>query len=389
VDTARHILCLNSGSSSRKFALYRIGDGSETLIADAAVEHIGQPGGTLWLRVGGKRNESTGDFPDGDAAMRAAFSALDDAHLPAPDAAGHRLVHGGPDHFAPERVSPALIATLRDHTPFAPLHLPGAISGIEAVAARFPRIPQAVCFDTAFHRTMPEVAARMPLPREWWDAGVRRYGFHGLSYEYVMSMLGNSPPPRIVIAHLGNGASMVAVRDGQAFDTTMGFTPAGGFMMGTRSGDLDPGVILYLLNAQGFDATRLDQLVNYHAGLLGVSGTTSDVKTLLARGASDPRAAQAIAMFCYQMRKQVGAFAAALGGLDLLVFTGGIGEKAAPVRAEVCRGLEHLGLLLDDQRNATNTDTISAPASRCLVRVIPTNEDLVIARHTHRLIFST
>lgn len=389
MDTARHILCLNSGSSSRKFALYRIGDGSETVIATAAVEHIGQPDASLWLRVGGERQESTGDFSDGDAAMHAAFSALDDAHLPAPDAAGHRLVHGGPDRFAPERVTPALIATLRDHTAFAPLHIPGAISGIEAIATRFPQIPQAVCFDTAFHCAMPEVAARLPLPRELWDAGVRRYGFHGLSYEYIMSVLGKMPPPRVVIAHLGNGASMAAVRDGRAFDTTMGFTPAGGFMMGTRTGDLDPGVMLYLLNARGFDATRLAQLVNYQSGLLGVSGTTADVKTLLADGANDPHAAQAIAMFCYQMRKQVGAFAAALDGLDLLVFTGGIGEKAATVRAEVCRGLQHLGLILDDQRNATNADTISAPVSRCLVRVIPTNEDLVIARHTYRLILSS
>jgi acetate kinase len=216
---------------------------------------------------------------------------------------------------------------------------------------------------------------------------VHRFGFHGLSYEYVVDRLGAAVRGRVVIAHLGNGASMAAVRDGRAIDTSMGLTPAGGFMMGTRTGDLDPGVLIYLMRAKGYDADRLDRLVNKEAGLLGVSGVSADMKTLLERRGCDEAAALAVAMFCYQARKQVGAFAAALGGLDTLVFTGGIGERAAPVRAEICEGLEHLGVRLDPARNAAHADPVSAPEARCVVRVIPTNEDLMIARHSRALLF--
>jgi acetate kinase len=235
---------------------------------------------------------------------------------------------------------------------------------------------------------MSEVAERFALPRDMYREGIRRYGFHGISYEYIMSKLGAAAPPRVIIAHLGNGASMAAVRDGRAADTTMGLGPTGGFMMGTRSGDLDPSVAVHLMRTRHMDAAALERLVNDQSGLLGVSGFSSDMKTLLDRRANDPDAALAVAMFCYQVRKHVGSLAAVLGGADLLVFTGGIGEKAADVRAEVCRGLEHLGIALDEARNRADADTISAAGSGCVVRVIPTDEDLMIARHTWTTIFA-
>jgi acetate kinase len=388
--TTDHIIfCLNSGSSSLKFSLYQLGDEAETLLAEGAVERIGPSGGLLWVHSADKSvlKETHSDFPDHRTAVAATFVALEQLCLPQPAAVGHRLVHGGPEHTAPERVTPQLMGALRRLVAFAPLHLPSQLQGIEAVAAHFRGLPQVACFDTAFHRRMPEVAQRFPLPRFLWDEGVRRYGFHGLSYEYIMQTLGTAAHGRTIIAHLGNGASMVAVRDGQPLDTTMGFTPTGGFLMGTRSGDLDPGILLYLLNEKHYDARQLEQLVNHEAGLLGVSGISPDMKTLLEQRDGDPHAAQAVEMFCYHLRKHLGALTAVLGGLDTLVFTGGIGERAAPVRWEVCRGLEYLGIHLDPQRNVLPADPISAPHSSCTVRVIPTDEDLMIARHTRALIF--
>ncbi len=383
------ILCLNSGSSSLKFALYRLAAGGEERLAEGAVERIGLPGGQRWIRGPAEAvlADAPGDCPDHGAAVGTVLSSLEERNLPALAAVGHRLVHGGPDHAAPERVTPRLLEDLRRLIPFAPLHLPAELRGIQAVAARFPDLPQVVCFDTAFHRRMPEVAQRLPLPRALWDEGIRRYGFHGLSYEYVASQLGPAAAGRAIIAHLGNGASLAALHNGQPLDTTMGFTPTGGIMMGTRSGDLDPGVLLHLLTARGYDAGRLERLVNQEAGLLGVSGSSPDMKTLLERRGADPRAAQAVELFCYQLRKTIGALAGALGGLDTLVFTGGIGERAAPVRWEVCRGLEHLGVCLDGGRNGAHAPLISTPESRCAVRVIPTNEDLMIARHTRDVLF--
>ncbi len=391
MTTGCTILCLNSGSSSLKFALYQLGDGTETLLAEGAVERIGVPGGRLWARdpVKGALTDQTNDFPDHHVAVQQTFSTLEQLHLPKPVSVGHRLVHGGPDHTAPERVTPGLMTTLRKLVPFASLHLAAELQGIEAVASRFPGLPQVACFDTAFHRGMPELAQRFPLPRELWDEGVRRYGFHGLSYEYILEALGTAAHGRTIIAHLGNGASMAAVRDGQPLDTTMGFTPTGGFMMGTRSGDLDPGIVLYLMNEKGYDARRLERLVNHEAGLLGVSGISSDMKMLLEMRETDPSAAQAVELFCYQVRTHIGALTAVLGGLDLLVFTGGIGERAAPVRWEICRGLEYLGISVDRERNDTHADPISTSGSRCTVRVIPTREDLMIVRHTRKLLSST
>jgi acetate kinase len=358
------VLCVNSGSSSLKAALFDTQRDRERLLGRAD-----QP-------------VSSGDY---GAALNDALASFDAQGLPPPAAAGHRVVHGGPRRAAPVLVDDGVLTELRDLSSFAPLHMPAAIAGVEAIGARWP-IPQVACFDTAFHHGMPELAQRLPLPDELWDAGVRRYGFHGLSYEYVVGAIGASQLGRAVVAHLGNGASMVAVRDGQSVDTTMGFTPAGGLIMSTRSGDLDPGVPVYLLREQGYDAGRLEQLVDREAGLAALSGGTSDMRLLLEQREQDPRAALAVDAFCYQARKHVGALAAVLGGLDTLVFTGGIGEQAAAVRAGICRGLEHLGVDIDDAANEEHADVISAPGSKCIVRVLRTDEDLVIARHTRAVV---
>jgi acetate kinase len=391
MSPAEHvILCINSGSSSLKFALYSLGELGETKIAQGAVEGIGLPAGHLW--IWDKNNNVLADirraFPEHVAAAEAVSEAAKNSGFPRPAAAGHRVVHGGPHHSTAERVNASLLRELRELIPFAPLHLPSAIQGIDALGARFPGLPQVACFDTAFHRRMPEVAQRLPLSHDLWDEGVRRYGFHGLSYEYIVFTLGARAQGRLVIAHLGNGASLAAVLDGRPLDTTMSFTPTGGLMMGTRSGDLDPGVLLHLMREKSFDHDQLDHAVNEQAGLLGVSGISSDMKILLDQKEREPRAAQAVELFCYQLRKHIGAMTAVLGGLDTLVFTGGIGEHAAPVRWDVCRELAYLGIRLDAERNAAHAEIISAPESTCTVRVIPTNEDLMIARQTRALLFS-
>src|SRR5262249_43323752 len=269
-------------------------------------------------------------------------------------------------------------------------HLPQAIRAIESLQQIYPAVPQIACFDTAFHRRMPSVAQTFALPRRFKDAGIVRYGFHGLSYEYIMHELraldAGAADGRVIIAHLGNGASMAAVHHGVGVETTMGLTPAGGLVMSSRSGDLDPGVLLFLLESCGLEPSALSQLLNKESGLLGVSGTSADMEDLLERETDDPRAAEAVALFCYQARKFLGALAAALGGLDTLVFTAGIGEHAAPIRARICEGLEFLGLHLDAARNAAHAPIISSDTSRVAARVIPTDEDLMIARHTRRLI---
>jgi len=359
------VLSLNVGSSSLKFALFRFSADGETRLANGAID---QP------------------FTNREAAITAAFTAMKEQHLPEPCAVGHRLVHGGPRHRRPERVDRALLESLREVVRFAPLHLPAELDAIDVVGARFPGLPQVVCFDTGFHARLPEVARRLPLPRALHDEGVYRYGFHGLSYEYVLKKLGAALGRRTILAHLGNGASMAAILDGEPIDTTMGLTPTGGFMMGTRTGDLDPGVLLYLLKS-GYDAHRLETTVDQASGLLGVSGTTSDMKALLEQRTSDARCALAIDMFTYQIRKSIGAFVAVLGGIDMLVFTGGIGEHAAVVRAESCLDLECLGIRVDPARNAASADVISTDDSKCSVRVVPTDEELVIARHTRELVF--
>ena len=383
------ILGINSGSSSVKFALYQCYETDEALLAKGTAKGIGLPDGHL--SIAGATGETLadvhGDFPQTKVAIHTILEHLDQLDLPQPVAVGHRVVHGGTPYTAPQRVDANLYETLRTLITFAPLHQPSAIEGIDAIASRLPGLPQVACFDTAFHHCLPELVQRFPLPRSLWQDGIRRYGFHGLSYEFIIETLGAAVQGRTIIAHLGNGSSLVAVRDGHPLDTTMGLTPTGGVMMGTRSGDLDPGILLYLMQAKDYSIEQLAQLVNHEAGLLGVSDLSSDMQTLLDKRGSEPHAAQAVEMFCYQLRKQIGALTAVLGGLDNLVFTGGIGEQAAPVRWEVCQGLAYLGVALDSQRNAAHARIISTPQSACCVRVVPTNEELMIARHTRALLF--
>jgi acetate kinase len=378
--------CLNSGSSSLKFAMYRLSRGGEARVATGAVERIGLEGGKLWIRAEGDvALERPERFADHEAAVTSAMKAIEECRLPAPAAIGHRIVHGGPRHRRPERIDAALIESLRRVVRFAPLHLPAEIRGIEAVSARHPDLPQVACFDTAFYRDLPEISRRFPLPASLHDQGIWRYGFHGLSYEYLAETLGRKAAGKAIFAHLGNGSSVTALRDGAPIDTTMGFTPAGGFMMGTRSGDLDPGLLLYLLDS-GHGAREVERIVNLESGLLGVSGSTSDMRTLLERRAQDEKAALAFEMFAYQVRKAIGALAAALGGLDTLVFTGGIGQNAPPVRERISAGLEHLGVYVDRDKNRASQEVISVDGTRCVVRVVPTDEELMIARHTSRVL---
>jgi acetate kinase len=379
-----NILTLNGGSSSLKFAVYSVSDAAEQAVLTGAAEAIGVEQGRFWLRRGKESlKDVSAAFPDHPAAIKVMFAALREHGYANFSGAGHRIVHGGRYFRDPQRIDANVIGRLKELALFAPLHVPRQIALIEGVTQHYPDLPQVACFDTAFHWSMPELARRFSLPRKLWDEGVMRYGFHGLSYEYVVSALGDRLGSRAIIAHLGNGASMVALKDRRPLDTSMGLTPTGGFMMGTRSGDLDPGVLLFLLR-KGWTTEKLAALLDHQSGLLGVSGISSEMKPLLE--AHDPNAAQAVEMFCYQVRKFIGAYAAVLEGLDTLVFTGGIGERASEVRAMIAGRLSFLGIELDDAANARHCDVISAGRSRCSVRVIKTDEDLMIAKHTRRLI---
>jgi acetate kinase len=324
------------------------------------------------------------------AAASALIDWLDEVGLlAAVKAVGHRVVHGM-KHSKPERVTRKLVAELHRITPYAPNHLPREIGLIEAFSRRHPRLPQVACFDTAFHRTMPQVAKVLPIPRRDAAKGVERYGFHGLSYAYLMEELGRLDPAvangRVILAHLGNGASLAAVRDGKSIDTSMGFTPTAGLVMSTRTGDLDPGLLYYLARTERMTVAKYQRMVNHESGLLGVSGTSSDLRDLLAREGGDVRAALAVALFCYQAKKWIGSFAAALGGLDALVFAGGIGENAPLIRERICGGLGFLGIELDRKRNAKNAALISTHGGRVKVRIIRTDEELMIARSVTRVL---
>jgi acetate kinase len=308
-------------------------------------------------------------------------------------AIGHRVVHGM-HHTAPELVTQELLDELDRIRPYDPDHLPREIELIEVFRRRHPKLPQVACFDTAFHHTMPRVAKLLPIPRRFEAKGIQRYGFHGLSYSYLMEELArlgdaSATTGRVILAHLGNGASLAAVRDGKSIDTSMGFTPTAGLVMSTRSGDLDPGVAPFLARTEQIDTKQFYDMVNHKSGLLGVSETSSDMRDLLDHEKQDVRAAEAVALFCYQAKKWIGSFAAALGGLDTLVFAGGIGENAPAVRKRICEGLGFLGLELDKTRNTKTADVISAEASRVTVRVIRTNEELMIARSVSRTCAAT
>lgn len=385
-----HVLTINGGSSSLKAGLYRIGGGEHREIAMGA-ERIGASGSRLTITDdrGTTLLDRRDDLPDHVAALNALFAWLRSTRGARPfDAVGHRIVHGGLHYREPQRITPEMIGALRELTAIDPDHLPQAIGIIAAVGESYPAIPQIACFDTAFHRAMPPVAQHYALPPEYAAQGIVRYGFHGLSYEYIMGVLRaiDAAAGRVVIAHLGNGASMVAVRDGVGIETTMGFSPTGGLVMGTRTGDLDPSVPLYLVQARGMAPAEVTTLLNKQAGMLGLSGSSGDMRDLLEKEDTDPRAAEAVALFCYTAKKYLGALAAALGGLDTLVFTGGIGEHAAPVRERICADLTFLGIALDPARNAAHAPVVSRDDAAVIVRVIPTDEDLMIARHTYRLI---
>jgi len=382
------LLAVNTGSSSVKLALYNNG-AQLTELCRMSVEPIGAPG--CRLRV--TPEPATGsDLPiDARDHRTALLRALDYAHnsLGFPvEAVGHRVVHGGAIHQSPERITAALLSDLQGLASIDPDHMPQALEAIEAITGRYPAVPQVACFDTAFHRTMPMLAQRYPLPTWTSEAGVRRYGFHGLSCEFIMSRLTQLEPQtlggRLLIAHLGNGASITAVRHGASVDTTMGFSPTGGLMMGTRCGDLDPTVMTYLARTAHRDFESLDRLVNHESGLLGVSGSSSDVRVLLAN--ESPSARAALELFCYTARKHLGALAAILDGVDTIVFTGGIGEHALAVRERICRELGYLGVRLDSEANAGNREVISASDSAVMVRVIATDEELVIAKHVRQLL---
>ncbi|MFZ3214178.1 MAG: acetate/propionate family kinase [Terriglobales bacterium] len=381
------MLALNSGSSSIKFALF---DKEFRCRLRGTLDRIGLADSHLHITDGSGADLARERLalPHGSAAVQLLSKWLEEhdelTHIAG---VGHRIVHGGPRFEAPEKVTASMIGDLRKLTPFAPNHLPMEIDAVEAIHHLHPSLPQVVCFDTAFHRTLPVTARLFALPRALLDRGVMRYGFHGLSYESIVNSLSERKalPPRLVIAHLGNGASLAAIREGCSVDTTMGMTPTGGIPMGTRSGDIDPGVLLYLLR-QGYTQSEVEEVVEKKGGLLGLSGTTSDMKDLLARAASDTAAAEAVDIFCYAIRKTIAAYAAVLGGLDAIVFTGGIGENAAPIRAQAVEGLSFLGIHIDPARNTQNSPVISPDGAPVLVRVMATDEELVVARHTQRVL---
>ena len=387
----QQVLTINSGSSSIKFSLYKLGE-KENLILIGEAEEIGSSNSLFRIQdnAGNLLLHQACELPDHSAALGMIFDQLPGETKNTLSVVGHRVVHGGSTHTRPALITPRLLSDLKHLIPFAPNHLPHEIKAIEAVTDNFPNLKQVACFDTAFHTHMPEVAKTFPLPEKFYKEGVYRYGFHGLSYEYICMELEKIDPGinrnKLIIAHLGNGASMAAVQNGMGIDTTMGFTPLGGLVMGTRSGDLDPGVILYCLKQKGMTVDQVAELLEFNAGLSGVSGISSDMKKLLDIRRSSPRSALAIDLFCYQARKFIAALAAALGGLDTLVFTGGIGERAAPVRWKICKKLDFIGIRLHPGHNETHAPVISKEDSPVTVRVMHTNEELMIARHTAKLI---
>jgi len=381
------VLAINGGSSSIKFALYALSETRERQL-HGKLERIGLRDTTLsWNDPSCNQHESR---VIGDLDQRSATHFLIDwldqqLDLASLAAVGHRIVNGGADYDAPQRITPALLDALHRISGYAPEHLPAEMAVIDLLRERAPSLPQVACFDTAFHRTLPQVAKRLPIPRRFQAQGVERYGFHGLSYEFLMQELARvagakAVQGRVILAHLGNGASLAAVRDGKSIDTSMGFTPTGGVMMGTRSGDLDPGLVRYLTHTEAMSAEQFHHMINHESGLLGVSETSSDLRDLLTCETDDVRAAEAVAMFCYQIKKCIGAYAAALGGLDTLVFAGGIGEHAAVVRARICEGLKFLGIEIDETRNASHAGVISADTGRVTVRVMHTDEEVMIAK---------
>ena len=381
------VLTINGGSSSIKFSLFEA-NGSLRRIYEGAIERIGQPEATLHVK--GLRTEDNFSrgvkITDHSAAVSVLMDWLQKQHdRETISAVGHRIVHGGQKYSEAQKINPEMLAELHRISPFDPQHLPEEIKLVEAIQNQFPNLMQVACFDTAFHHGMPRVAQIMPMPRRYEAQGVQRYGFHGLSYAFLMEELVRLAGPeaaqgRVILAHLGNGASLAAVHNGEPVDTSMGFTPTSGLLMGTRSGDVDPGLVSYLALTENMNAKQFAEMINFLSGLLGISETSSDMQVLLDSEKQDLRAAEAVAAFCYQVKKFIGSYAAALGGLDQLVFAGGIGENAAVVRARICSGLDFLGIEVDQQRNEVHAPLISSDVSRVNVRVIHTDEEIMIAR---------
>jgi acetate kinase len=387
---SQRILVLNAGSSSLKFATFTASSGVPALDLRGQLAGIGQ--GETKLTVTDARGHRA-DWGETQrlAAHADAMQLLIDRLQIARNrsdwlGAGHRVVHGGTRFSTPVRVDGAVLKELASLIPLAPLHQPHNVAPIEALRAALPDLPQVACFDTAFHASQPEIAVRFPLPEKYWQAGVRRYGFHGLSYEAILHALpgiAGDVPERLVIAHLGNGASMAAIRGGACVATTMGFSTLDGLVMGTRPGAIDPGVLLHLLR-DGMSRDELERLLYHESGVKGVSGLTADMKTLLE--SADPKAKRAIDLYCYRIARELGSLAAALGGLDTLVFTGGVGENAAAIRAQVCTDAAWLGLQLDENANRAGGPRISTSRSRVAAWIVPTDEELTIARHARRLL---
>jgi acetate kinase len=394
-QTPSTVLVLNAGSSSIKFALFPIPTDVQhpPRKLSGAIAWIGNQSCQWTVKLAdGTRSGSSAHISNHGTATELLLDLLREHHgLDGFTAVGHRIVHGGPDHFDPERIGPALLADFRRNIAFAPEHLPQAIALIESIAARFPSVPQIACFDTAFHKDLPAVARTLPLPRRLQALGMHRYGFHGLSYEFLLRELARvgrsgESDGRVILAHLGNGASLAALHHGKPLDTTMGMTPAGGLVMSTRTGDLDPGLVLFLERHENLSPEKFHRLVNHESGLLGVAQSSGDMRLLSEAEAADPLAAEAVELFCYSARKWIGAMAAALGGLDTLVFSGGIGEHQAEVRRRVCNGLAFLGIELDPARNAKNADIITRDGTPATVRVIPTDEEATILRSVLNLL---
>ncbi|MDD2875950.1 MAG: acetate/propionate family kinase [Acidiphilium sp.] len=389
---AKAILTLNAGSSSIKFALFEIGSDPKR-IAHGAIERIGEAPHFQGFDCDDKLiTERRWDHGTSLSHEDLLGPLLDWAERHQGDDAlagvGHRIVHGGPDFANPVRLDPPIVGALDKLIPFAPLHQPHNLAAIRAITALRPDLPQIGCFDTGFHQNMPEVATHLPLPSRYHDAGVRRYGFHGLSYEYIAKRFAILAPTlaggRVIAAHIGNGASACAMLDGKSIDTSMGFTAIDGLMMGTRTGALDPGVVLYMAQQERLDPAAISQLLYSESGLLGVSGVSSDMRTLLA--SDTPHASLAVAMFCRRAAREIAALTVSLGGLDALIFTAGIGEHAPPIRAAIGKALAHFGLAIDGAANDGNGPVISTPVSRVTAWVIPTDEEAMIAHHTMTLL---
>ncbi|MGA8863525.1 MAG: acetate/propionate family kinase [Gallionella sp.] len=391
--TGPRIATINGGSSSIKFALFECGNSLKKIL-EGEIARIGEQQSAL--RMNGR--DPADNFsqpvtaPDHQAAAEIVIGTIEArCGHDALAAVGHRVVHGGPNYSQPQRITAEVIEALRRLSPFDPEHMPEEILLIEMFQRRFPDVPQVACFDTAFHHDLPRVARTLAIPRRYESQGLRRYGFHGLSYEFLMEELarvGGAPVAagRVILAHLGNGASLAALHRGKPVDTSMGFTPAAGVPMSTRSGDLDPGLVWYLARTEKMGAKQFNEMINFKSGLLGISETSADMRDLLEIESQDVRAAEAIALFCYQVRKWIGAYAAALGGLDTLVFAGGIGEHAPAIRARICEHMEFLGIEIDKQKNAINAAVISPPAGRVAVRVMHTDEERMIAKTVCRLL---